>query len=164
MPLLFSLARHAALVATQEQLRSGEFLFAFLDDIYRRLSPGQSWRHSRDLAGGTFPPYTHFNSFGEDKSLEQRRRRTGSMRHIAGCSQGRGPNSNRLERRPNLPVALQGVKILGTPVGHEAFVVHKLAEKTAAHSVLLGQDPPSRTYKQLGFSSCSALQRKPTFS
>ena len=36
---------------------------------------------------------------------------------------------------PTLPVGLQGVKILGTPVGHEAFVVHKLAEKPAAPGV-----------------------------
>ena len=33
MPLLFNLAQHASLVANQEQLRPGEFLFAFLDDI-----------------------------------------------------------------------------------------------------------------------------------
>ena len=42
---------------------------------------------------------------------------------------------------PNLPVALQGVEILGTPVGHEPFIVHKLAQKTAAHSVLLDRIP-----------------------
>ena len=34
MPLLFSLGQHAGLVAVQAQLRAGERLFAFLDDVY----------------------------------------------------------------------------------------------------------------------------------
>ena len=50
--------RHAALVATREQLRPGEFLFAFLDDIHVVCLPGQNWRHSRDLAGGNLLPCT----------------------------------------------------------------------------------------------------------
>ena len=34
MPLLFSLGQHSALLKVQEQLHEGEFLLAFLDDIY----------------------------------------------------------------------------------------------------------------------------------
>ena len=34
MPLLFSLGQHRALVSIQAQLKEGERLFAFLDDIY----------------------------------------------------------------------------------------------------------------------------------
>ena len=34
MPLLFSLGQHRALVSIQAQLKEGEGLFAFLDDIY----------------------------------------------------------------------------------------------------------------------------------
>ena len=34
MPLLFSLAVHNALVEVQAELQPGEFLFAFLDDVY----------------------------------------------------------------------------------------------------------------------------------
>ena len=33
-PALFALAQHAALVAASQQLRRGEFLAAFLDDLY----------------------------------------------------------------------------------------------------------------------------------
>ena len=34
MPLLFSLGQHPALEALNRQLRPGELLFAFLDDIF----------------------------------------------------------------------------------------------------------------------------------
>ena len=39
MPLLFSLGQHRAMVAVQAQLKEGERLFAFLDDIYVVCSP-----------------------------------------------------------------------------------------------------------------------------
>ena len=127
MPLLFSLAQHAALVATQEQLRPGEFLFAFLDDIYIVCLPDrvgdihavlqeELYRHARiSIHLGKTKVW---NSGGEEPEA---------------CAVWRGD--------PTLPVALQGVKILGTPVGHEAFILHNLAEKTAAHSVLLDRIP-----------------------
>ena len=34
MPLLFCLGQHSALEAVQDDMREGEFLFAYLDDIY----------------------------------------------------------------------------------------------------------------------------------
>ena len=39
MPLLFSVGQHRALVQVQADLREGERLFAFLDDIYVVCSP-----------------------------------------------------------------------------------------------------------------------------
>ena len=39
MPLLFSLAIHNALAEVKEQLLDGEFLFAFLDDVYVMAKP-----------------------------------------------------------------------------------------------------------------------------
>ena len=44
MPLLFSLGQHSALLKVQEQLHEGEFLLAFLDDIYSH--------HARAREGG----------------------------------------------------------------------------------------------------------------
>ena len=40
MPLLFSLAIHDALVAVQAELREGEVLFAYLDDVYAVTGAG----------------------------------------------------------------------------------------------------------------------------
>ena len=41
MPLLFSLANHNALAEFKEQLLDGEFLFAFLDDVYAMAKPNR---------------------------------------------------------------------------------------------------------------------------
>ena len=41
MPLLFSLAIHNALAEVKAQLNEGEYLFAFLDDIYVLAKPGR---------------------------------------------------------------------------------------------------------------------------
>ena len=37
MPLLFSLGQHTALAEAQDELEEGEFLFAYLDDIYAAI-------------------------------------------------------------------------------------------------------------------------------
>ena len=39
MPLLFALGQHRALVAIQSELQDGEFLFAYLDDIFAVVPP-----------------------------------------------------------------------------------------------------------------------------
>ena len=41
-PALFALAQHAALVAASQQLRPGEFLAAFLDDLYIVTVPNRA--------------------------------------------------------------------------------------------------------------------------
>ena len=141
MPLFFSLAQHAALVATQEQLRPGEFLFAFLDDICIVCLPDrvgdihavlqeELYRHARISVhlGKT----KVWNSGGEEPEAC-------AMLQVA--ARNVDPTATVWRGDPTLPVALQGVEILGTPVGHEAFILHKLVEKTAAHSVLLDRIP-----------------------
>ena len=50
MPLLFSLAVHNALAEVQAELQPGEFLFAFLDDVYV-LSLPERTRKIYDLMG-----------------------------------------------------------------------------------------------------------------
>ena len=41
MPALFSIGQHPALVAVQALLKEGEFIFAYLDDIYVLCDPGR---------------------------------------------------------------------------------------------------------------------------
>ena len=41
MPLLFCLAQHAALEAVSERLEAGEYLFAYLDDLYVVCRPAR---------------------------------------------------------------------------------------------------------------------------
>ena len=59
MPLLFSLGQHAGLVAVQAQLRDGERLFAFLDDVYvgriHAILNAELYRHSGIRIDGEKP-------------------------------------------------------------------------------------------------------------
>ena len=50
MPLLFSLAIHNSLAEVKAQLAEGEFLFAFLDDVYI-VAPPARIRFLHDLLG-----------------------------------------------------------------------------------------------------------------
>ena len=105
MPLLFSLGIHDALDEIQQQLEPGESLFAFLDDTYVLCSP----ERTRVL-------YNLLNT-----TLQERagiRLHTGKTRmwNFAGERpvdiEDLGPDVWNPE----------GIKILGTPVGHPEFV------------------------------------------
>ena len=105
MPLLFSLAMHNALLEVKSQLQDGEFLFAFLDDVYVISSPAR-----------TKPIY---------EVLRDR------LQVSAGIQlhQGKTRVWNRAGVRP-LGIeewgedvwSPHGLKILGTPVGTQEFV------------------------------------------
>ena len=91
-PLLFSLAIHAALRQANEALRPGEYLFAFLDDVYLLCSP--------------------------DRAVELFRVIEGAMMHHTGisCNLGKTRIWNRSGVKP------EGVDALGAEVwvgGHE---------------------------------------------
>ena len=43
MRLFFCLGQHSALEAVQVDMREGEFLFAYLDDIYIVARPERAW-------------------------------------------------------------------------------------------------------------------------
>ena len=162
MPLLSSLAQHAALVATQEQLRPGEFLFAFLDDIYvvclldrvgdiDAILQEELYRHAR-ISIHLWKRKV-WNSGGEEPE---------ACATLQVAARNVDPTATVWRGDPTVPVALQGVKILGTPVGHEAFVVTNWRRRPQPTLSFWTGSRPSRTYKQFGFSSCSALQRKPS--
>ena len=72
MPSLFCLGQHEALRASQEQLREGEHLLAFMDDIYMvtlpdRVGPVCVCESPREPPR----PRLHSHSQREDKGLEQ---------------------------------------------------------------------------------------------
>ena len=58
MPMLFALGQHGALEATQARLGAGDYVFAYLDDIYTATGPArldgahvaveeELWSHAR---------------------------------------------------------------------------------------------------------------------
>ena len=77
-PLLFSLAVHLALTHAQESLREGEYLFAFLDDVYT-VTPKRRATEVARLVD------TRRAKVGQVSDLEQRRRAgTGGDRRTSG--------------------------------------------------------------------------------
>ena len=119
MPLLFSLGQHSALVAIQEDLYDNEFLFALLNDIYvARIR----------IHGGK----TQVWNAVDDKP---------KFCDVLGQIGQRSDPHARVWRGSALPLDKQGVKILGTPLGHPQFVEAYLCKKTAAQEVLLERIP-----------------------
>ena len=88
MPMLFALGQHGALEATQARLGAGEYVFAYLDDIYT-AGPCESGWGTCCCGGGVVVPCTNPFAPWEDASVEQRRHR--AERHGGSdpsCSSG----------------------------------------------------------------------------
>ena len=140
MPLLFSLGQHSALEAVQEDLFDGEFFFVFLDDISVATTPHRVgdvfksmhenlWAYSRfQLHGGKTKVWN---------AIDDRPEFCDMLEVIARRSD---PNA-RVWRGSNLPFDQQGIKILGTPLGHPQFLEAHLNRKSAEHDVLLERIP-----------------------
>ena len=139
MPLLFSLGQHGALEAVQRSLRDGERMLACLHDINFVTSPdrvGVVMRASRNSCSATHA----------------------SVCTVAIRKCGMGLESGQLlvtclsrlpEKTPcavvwkgsELPVESQGIKVLGTPLGHPEFVATHLEHIAGEHKVLLERIP-----------------------
>ena len=137
MPLLFSLGQQRALRAIAGQLKDGERLFAFLVDLYVSCQPARvaeihrvmrvelrtHWTMGRPSCGTKqASSQAEWKSFNNWPPLWMRTRLCGG-------------------RDPLLQTSAQGVKNLGTPIGHEAFVKAQLVARRADHDVLLERIP-----------------------
>ena len=82
MPLLFSLGQHEALEDVHRQLRAGEYLFAFLDDIYLVTPPDRAGACSVCSVGGrsSTGPCVHSHPHRENEGVEPRGCETRRMR------------------------------------------------------------------------------------
>ena len=112
MPALYFLGQHAALEAVQAQLREGEHLFAFLDDVYVLCQPERA-REVFDLLESKLLEHTGIHlHLGKTKVYNK-----------AGVEP---PRVRELQQKPEEPVWVgdrslskdkQGLKVLGTPLG-----------------------------------------------
>ena len=124
MPLLFSLGIQNALEEVRQSLEEGEWLFAFLDDVYVLCSPERT-RIIYDLLAETL---------GERAGI---RMHTGKTRTWNFA--GERP-ADLADLGPDVWNPL-GIKILGTPVGHDEFVANFLAERLAEEQKIVGRHP-----------------------
>ena len=136
MPGLYSLAAHAALQEVQAGLRDGEAVFAFLDDVYVVALPDRVrelyaavevalWRHAHVQLNRAKTRI--WNAAGEEPA------NIGDLRPVGGDPVWVGDWA--------LPRDQQGPKVLGTPLGSEAFVRNPLVLKREAHDRLLHAIP-----------------------
>ena len=134
MPALFALGLHQALVAVQAGLLPSERLFAFLDDIYVVCSPdrvadvhaslqAELWRHAR-----TQVHQGRTQLWNRDGVTPR------GTEVLTVAARIEDEDAIVWRGDPALPQE-QGVKILGTPLGHAAFVQDQLAR--LSHDVLL---------------------------
>ena len=96
MPLLFALGQHRALVAIQSELQDGEFLFAYLDDIYAVVPPDRVgavsmqqhlWAHCRIRV-----------HTGKTQVWNREGVKTHSLRRVGTYRRGNRPHSAGVER------------------------------------------------------------------
>ena len=82
MPSLFCIGQHPALAAVPKELREGEKLIAYQDDLYIICQP--DGRSPCSVAETSVELHRHFPSLGQDESLEQER--CGASRSFLNCS------------------------------------------------------------------------------
>ena len=155
MPALFAMGQHQALQAVQDSLQPTETLMAFLDDVCVLSNPDRisdvvgSVEHERDHARIQV-------NHGKTQVWNRSGVRPTHCDHLFFRTDGQ-PNEV-WRGDPALPFHKQGVTILGTPLGHPAFVQAQLSEKVAEHATLLERIPV------LGSCSCFALHQEQTAS
>ena len=132
-PLLFSLAIHAALRRASEELQPGERLFAFLDDVYTVTSKGRAAVAAKLVAdaihdhAGVEPKLGKFQMWGRGGGAEP----PGIDELLNGAPRPREPIW-----KGDLDAERNGIIVLGTPVGSEAFVQRFLRHRLADQSQL----------------------------
>ena len=132
MPALFSLGQHGALEAIQARLRPSERLMAFLDDIWCVSSPerttvGFTAIQEELLIVGirVHDGKTQlWNSFGQVPA---------GTEALTGAAQRSDPEAIVWRGDISLPAEEQGVTVLGTPVGHPAYVRSRMAAVSEKH-------------------------------
>ena len=153
MSLLYALGQHPSLLAMQEHMQEGEKLYAFLDDVYITCQPHRVrilydalqqclWNHSRIRI-----------NLGKTKIWNR-----GGIRP-ANCEDMVDSNNVPAWRGDHaLPTDVQGIKILGTPIGHSDFVTSTMNEVSSEHARFLERIPemPDLQAAWLLLSHCAA--------
>ena len=141
MPLFFSLGQQRALRAIAGELQAGGRLFAFLDDLYVSCQPArvaavhrsmriELWRHSKISV-----------HHGKTKLWNKAGILPSGVEELQQLSSSVDEDAVVWRGNPQLQTSRQGIKILGTPIGHEDFVRTQLMARRTDHDVLLERIP-----------------------
>ena len=133
MPLLFCLSLHIALVAANARLQEGESLFAFLDCIYATCAPNRVLAVHRIFAARGSDPLLHLCPPWQDADLEPRRTASSRCESLTTAARTIDPNAVVWRGDTQLAPHQQGIIVLGSPVGQEAFITAQLSAKREEH-------------------------------
>ena len=140
MPLLFCLGQKEALQSVQRQLEDGERLFAFLDDVYVVTRPervGEVYRILEE-ALRVFSCIRIHN--GKTKIWNRLGTRPEACDLLERIARVENPRAT-VWKGGGVPTDQQGIKVLGTPLGHDDFVASHLQEVVQDQQGLLRKIP-----------------------
>ena len=123
MPLLFALWQHPALEAVQRHLADGEFIFAYLDDIYFVTVPEMTGIVCNLLQNALWNTAGIRIHQGKTKVWNDAGEQPAACEVLDRMARAADPSvTTSVWRGSDVPVSQQGMKVLGTPSGHPAFV------------------------------------------
>ena len=132
MPLLFAVGQHRALEVASGQLRAGERLFAFHDDIFMVTMPERVGA-VYSVVEEQLRVQARIGIHG-DKTLVWNR--AGERPQICDVLERIAQMENPRAffwRLSDIPTEQQGIKVLGTPLGHDDFVAQHSRTITRDH-------------------------------
>ena len=131
MPLLYALGQHQALQEVQSQLCSSERLFAFLDDIYVVSAPERTCEV--------------YNILRRQHRKTQIWNRAGVVPRghdaLLRLAQLDDPEAQIWFGDLSVPPEERGIRVLGTPLGTDAFIQLHLQGIVDSHQLLLNRIP-----------------------
>ena len=141
MPALYSLGQHRALEAVARRLHPTERLFAFLDDLYVVCRPDRVVDVHHILAVELWSHAKIQIQHGKTQVWNRGGVEPTEIETLQAAAQVSDPDALVWRGDPTLPEVEQGMKILGTPLGHPSYVQSFLRAKTDDHTLLLERIP-----------------------
>ena len=129
---LYACGQHRALVHVSEDLLDSERLLAFMDDIYVISKPDRTEALPGDVGARADPTPSR-----QDATVEQRRSGPRGWERLTAAARRSDPSAVVWKGDPSLPVSEQGLRILGTRLGHPEYVHDQLRRASADHRLLL---------------------------
>ena len=132
MPMLFALVQHVALEAAQGRLQQNERIFAYLDDVYVVSTPDRVFEVHQVLE----------DTLASHCNIHVHQGKTQVWNRAGIAPEGIDVLTSRAIDNPSfLPVDLQGLKVLGVPIGQPEYVKAFLVRKSEAQRELFQRIP-----------------------
>ena len=141
MPLLYSLGQHGALEVAHSQFTQGERLFAFLDDTFIVTPTAAGVGHAYGCVEAALRTHCGIQvHVGKTKVWNRAGNRPAICDVLERIAQAEHPRA-RVWRGSQVPSNEQGIKVLGTPLGHADYVSRHLQTVLEEQHILLDRIP-----------------------